>query len=51
MHIAINTPLRRMSNVLQGKPTIKKALVVAPASLVRNWQAEIRKWLVRTTDA
>ena len=29
----------------QGKPVIRKAVVATPATLVKNWQAEIRKWL------
>ncbi len=29
----------------QGIPTVKKALVVAPSSLLDNWRAEIRKWV------
>ncbi|CAE8708889.1 unnamed protein product, partial [Polarella glacialis] len=28
-----------------GKPACRKALVVCPASLVKNWQAEFEKWL------
>lgn len=28
-----------------GKPTSMKAVVVCPASLVKNWAAEIEKWL------
>mgnify|MGYP002717821235 CR=1 FL=1 len=27
------------------KPTIEKAIIVAPSSLVKNWQNEIKKWL------
>lgn len=30
-------------------PTIKRVLVVCPASLKRNWQRELQKWLVRKT--
>lgn len=29
----------------EGRPTIRKAVVVCPATLVHNWQKEIRKWL------
>lgn len=29
----------------QGKPVIRKALVVAPATLVENWGGETSKWL------
>ncbi|XP_039172560.1 protein CHROMATIN REMODELING 25 [Eucalyptus grandis] len=28
-----------------GKPMIKKAIIVTPTSLVSNWEAEISKWL------
>ncbi len=28
-----------------GRPVIRRALVLAPSSLVRNWQAEFGKWL------
>lgn len=28
-----------------GKPLAKKAIIVCPASLVRNWVNEVRKWL------
>ncbi|XP_065657534.1 DNA repair and recombination protein RAD54-like isoform X2 [Hydra vulgaris] len=28
-----------------GKPEINKAIIVAPASLVKNWDKEIEKWL------
>lgn len=29
----------------KAKPTISKAVVVCPSSLVKNWDGEIRKWL------
>eukprot|EP01025_Chloroclados_australasicus_P049131 TRINITY_DN5588_c0_g3_i2.p1 TRINITY_DN5588_c0_g3~~TRINITY_DN5588_c0_g3_i2.p1 ORF type:complete len:771 (+),score=69.67 TRINITY_DN5588_c0_g3_i2:134-2446(+) len=28
-----------------GKPSIKKAIVVCPSTLVSNWSKEVRKWL------
>ncbi|KAJ1610616.1 RAD54-like SWI/SNF2 ATPase [Cryptosporidium canis] len=28
-----------------GKPSVRKAVVVCPASLVKNWASEIEKWL------
>eukprot|EP01105_Mastigella_eilhardi_P027712 TRINITY_DN8706_c0_g1_i1.p1 TRINITY_DN8706_c0_g1~~TRINITY_DN8706_c0_g1_i1.p1 ORF type:complete len:893 (-),score=240.89 TRINITY_DN8706_c0_g1_i1:49-2727(-) len=28
-----------------GEPAVKKALIVAPSSLVSNWQKEFKKWL------
>lgn len=27
-----------------GKPMVKKAIIVTPTSLVSNWEAEIKKW-------
>lgn len=30
---------------LDGKPTCKRAAVICPTSLVKNWAAEITKWL------
>ncbi len=30
-----------------GRPVIKRALVLAPSSLVKNWQSEFEKWLGR----
>eukprot|EP00924_Labyrinthula_sp_SR-Ha-C_P003459 maker-scaffold_15-snap-gene-10.75-mRNA-1 protein AED:0.08 eAED:0.10 QI:0/0/0/1/1/1/2/0/893 len=29
----------------KGKPIIKKALVICPTSLVKNWENELQKWL------
>ncbi|KAK9750001.1 hypothetical protein RND81_02G165200 [Saponaria officinalis] len=28
-----------------GKPMVKKAIIVTPTSLVSNWEAEIKKWI------
>lgn len=28
-----------------GKPMVKKAIIVTPTSLVSNWEAEIKKWV------
>lgn len=28
-----------------GKPIVKRALIVTPTSLVSNWESEINKWL------
>ena len=30
-----------------GKPVIRRALILAPSSLVKNWQNEFEKWLGR----
>lgn len=30
---------------LDGKPMVKKAIIVTPTSLVGNWEAEIKKWV------
>ncbi len=30
-----------------GRPVIKRALILAPSSLVKNWQSEFEKWLGR----
>ncbi|THG14151.1 hypothetical protein TEA_020571 [Camellia sinensis var. sinensis] len=29
----------------EGKPMVKKAIIVTPTSLVSNWEAEINKWV------
>ena len=31
--------------VLQNAPLVRKAIVVAPATLVKNWGKEVSKWL------
>ncbi|XP_034681411.1 protein CHROMATIN REMODELING 25 [Vitis riparia] len=30
---------------VDGKPMVKKAIIVTPTSLVSNWEAEIKKWV------
>jgi SNF2 family DNA or RNA helicase len=30
-----------------GKPVIRRTLILAPSSLVKNWQSEFDKWLGR----
>lgn len=30
-----------------GRPTIKRVLIVTPSSLVKNWHKEFRRWLGR----
>jgi DNA repair and recombination RAD54-like protein len=42
--IALLWTLLKQSPV-PGKPTIEKAIVVCPSSLVRNWAQELQKWL------
>ncbi|XGW22218.1 hypothetical protein V3C99_004876 [Haemonchus contortus] len=35
----------------EGKPTISKAIIVSPSSLVKNWDKEIKKWLGQRLSA
>lgn len=42
--IALMWTLLRQSGEI-GKPTIEKAIIVCPSSLVRNWANELVKWL------
>lgn len=30
---------------VKGQPAVRRAIVVCPTSLVKNWEAEIDKWL------
>lgn len=30
---------------IAGKPTIEKAIIACPSSLVKNWANELKKWL------
>ena len=44
LYFRIWTLLRQ--NPLEGsRPVVKRALILAPSSLVANWQAEFMKWL------
>ena len=29
----------------EGRPIVKRAIIVTPGSLVKNWEQEIKKWL------
>ncbi|EXJ54859.1 uncharacterized protein A1O5_12925 [Cladophialophora psammophila CBS 110553] len=43
--IALLWTLLRQNPVFKDPPVIKKALIVCPVSLIRNWKREFRKWL------
>ncbi|OAP64236.1 hypothetical protein AYL99_00208 [Fonsecaea erecta] len=43
--IALLWTLLRQNPVFREPPVIKKALIVCPVSLIRNWKREFRKWL------
>ena len=45
--IALIWTLLKQSPSGYGKSTIKNALILAPSSLVKNWEAEFTKWLGR----
>lgn len=34
-----------LSQGFDGKPMVRKAIIVTPTSLVSNWEAEIKKWV------
>lgn len=36
---------RTNTKITQGTAVVRKAVVVAPATLVNNWAAEIKKWV------
>ena len=35
---------------LNGKPAVKRAIIVCPTSLVKNWSNELKKWLHGQVD-
>ncbi len=45
--IALLWTLLRQNPVFRDPPVIKRALVVCPVSLIRNWKREFKKWLGR----
>ena len=34
-----------LSQGFDGKPLVRKSIIVTPTSLVSNWEAEIKKWV------
>jgi len=43
--IALLWTLLRQNPIHKKSPVVKKALIVCPVSLIRNWKREFRKWL------
>lgn len=43
--IALLWTLLRQNPIHKKAPVVKKALIVCPVSLIRNWKREFRKWL------
>ena len=46
--IALLWTLLKQNPVYDEAPVIKKALIVCPVTLIKNWKKEIRKWLGET---
>lgn len=49
--VALVWTLLKQSPAGASVPTISKAVVVCPSSLVQNWRAEFKKWCVRRRGA
>lgn len=43
--IALLWTLLKQNPIYEAAPVIKRALIVCPVTLIRNWRKEIRKWL------
>lgn len=43
--IALLWTLLKQNPIYEDGPVIKKALIVCPVTLIKNWQKEFRKWL------
>jgi DNA repair and recombination protein RAD54B len=46
--IALLWTLIKQSPIHQSPPVVKKALIVCPVSLIKNWKKEFKKWLRHT---
>jgi DNA repair and recombination protein RAD54B len=46
--IALLWTLIKQNPVYRAAPVVKKALIVCPVSLIRNWKNEFKKWLRHT---